>query len=100
MYNMYRSKMTTWKSYLFLIISLLTTLAMFLIDPIANNSGEALALNVLIFIFVGCALSILFAFIVFRSSDEKKGLASIALLFTIFNVVITLYFIWVGISAA
>ncbi|MCA0987256.1 hypothetical protein [Guptibacillus algicola] len=100
MYNMYHSKTTTWKSYLFLVIALLTTLAMFLIDPISNASGESTAINVMIFILIGCAISILLAFVVFRSGDEKKGLASIALLLTIFNVSVTLYFIWIGISAA
>ncbi|MGB7999125.1 MAG: hypothetical protein WCF60_03400 [Anaerobacillus sp.] len=97
---MYHTKMTTWRTILFLLISMLTTLAMFLIDPISSKSGESTAGFVMIFILVGCVLSILFAFIVYRTSDEKKGWATIGLLFTIFNVIVTVYFIWVGIRLA
>ncbi len=96
----YHTKMTTWRTYLFLILSLLTTLAMFLIDPISTNAGESVGIFIMIFIIAGCALSVLLAFVVFRTSEEKKGLASIALLLTLFNVAITLYFLWVGFRLA
>ncbi len=97
---MYHTKMTTWRTFLFLFISIVTTFAMFMIDPISSKSGESAAIFVMIFILAGCVLSILFAFVVYRTSDEKKGWASLGLLFTIFNVSVTVYFIWVGLRLA
>ncbi|MBN8208966.1 hypothetical protein JI666_09440 [Bacillus sp. NTK071] len=96
----YHTKRTTWRTYLFLVLSLLTTLAMFLIDPISSNAGESVGIFIMIFIIGGCVLSTLLAFVVFRTSEEKKGLATIALLLTLFNVSIVIYFLWVGIRLA
>ena len=97
MFYTYRSKRTTWRTVLFNIISVLTTLAMFLIDPVSSRSGESAAISIMFVILAGCVLSILFAFVVYRTSDEKKGWATIGLLFTLFNVSVIAYFIWVGI---
>ncbi|TKD72254.1 hypothetical protein [Pseudalkalibacillus hwajinpoensis] len=96
----YHTKMRTWRTYLFIVLSLLTTLAMFLLEPISTNAGESVGIFIMIFIIAGCVLSALLAFVVFRTSEEKKGLASIALLLTLFNVSIVLYFLWVGIRLA
>ncbi|WP_226658979.1 hypothetical protein [Pseudalkalibacillus hwajinpoensis] len=98
MFTTYRSKRTTWRTGFFIFISVLTTFAMFLIDPVSSRSGESAALSIMIFILIGCLLSILFAFVVYRTSDEKKGWATIGLLFTLFNVSVIAYFIWIGIS--
>ncbi|MFP3472898.1 hypothetical protein R0J90_22850, partial [Micrococcus sp. SIMBA_144] len=56
------------------------------------------AIAIMFVILAGCVLSILFAFVVYRTSDEKKGWATIGLLFTLFNVSVIAYFIWIGIS--
>ncbi|PFG12242.1 hypothetical protein [Bacillus sp. es.036] len=98
MFYTYRSKRTTWRTVLFNIISVLTTLAMFLIDPVSSRSGESAAISIMFVILAGCVLSILFAFVVYRTSDEKKGWATIGLLFTLFNISVIAYFIWIGIS--
>lgn len=100
MFTTYRSKMTTWRTVFFIFISALTTFAMFLIDPVSSSSGESAALYIMIFILVGCALSILMAFVVYRTSDEKKGWATIGLLLTLFNIAVIAYFIYVGLRLA
>ncbi|WP_347551364.1 hypothetical protein ABFG93_05655 [Pseudalkalibacillus hwajinpoensis] len=71
-----------------------------MIDPISTQYDESVGRIIMIIILAGCVLSILFAFIVFRTSDEKKRWASIGLLFTIFNICIIAYFIWIGIRLA
>lgn len=93
------STFTTWRTRAFLAITLMTTLCLLLLDPLMKVAGETVALSVFIFILAGCALSVLLAFIVFRSRAEKKGLASLALLFTVLNVGVVLFSIWLGIQA-
>lgn len=82
------AKKHSWKSYLFLISSVLVTAAMFLLDPIARATSETLTPVILAFIGLGTICSIVLAVFCFRTLNEKKTLPILGLLFTSLNVIL------------
>ena len=94
------AKKHSWKSYSFLISSVLVTAAMFLFDPIARASSETLTPVILAFIGLGTICSIVLAIFCFSTSNEKKTLPILGLLFTSLNVGIIVFFLWFGANIA
>lgn len=93
-------KKHSWKSYLFLISSLLVTAAMFLLDPIARVTSESVTPVILAFIGLGTICSIIMAVFCFRTLNEKKTIPILGLIFTILNVFLIASFLWFGANIA
>lgn len=93
-------KSVTKKSLLFLFISLLVTLAMFLLDPLATATNEALTVPIVVFIVAGTFISLLLAIVTLRSGKEKKLIPLVALVITIFNVSVISFFLYFGANFA
>ncbi|WP_078592962.1 hypothetical protein [Evansella clarkii] len=93
-------KSVTKKSLLFLFISLLVTLAMFLLDPLATATNEALTVPIVVFIVAGTIISLLLAIVTLRSGKEKKLIPLVALVITIFNVSVISFFLYFGANFA
>ncbi|MEF7656703.1 hypothetical protein [Bacillus thuringiensis] len=87
-------KTYTWKSYMFLIVSIFVTINLFLFTPILDRVGVEYV--VAYFILASAVIAILLAIISFCSRNEKKTLAIIGLCFTLFNTAIILFFLWFG----
>jgi len=89
-------KVSTWKGYVFLISSVFATLFMFLLDPVAQVTNEGVAGVILVLILIATFVSIVMAIITFSSKREKKIIPSIALILTVFNLAIIIFFLWLG----
>lgn len=72
-------KRYSWRSYGFLIISLLVSLSMILLDPIAVATTVQVGSLIVIFILVATLASIVLAVLTFSNKNEKKGIAVIGL---------------------
>jgi hypothetical protein len=88
------------KSYIFLSISLLVTLTMLLLDPIAMLTSETITPVLIAIILIGDLIAIFMAFITFRSAPDKKILPIIAAILTILNSTTILFFLWFGFNFA
>lgn len=82
----------TWKSYMFLIVSIFVTINLFLFAPILDRVGIEYVVPFAYFILASAVIAI----ISFCSRAEKKILAIIGLCFTLFNTAIILFFLWFG----
>lgn len=88
---MWDSKVTSWKSYIFLIASIVTSLSMILFDPLVQATSETVADIIASFIIVGLIASILMSILTFVSKREKKLIPSIALVMTLLNIGFIIY---------
>lgn len=95
-----RNKVFSWKSYIFLISSIVVTLSMFLLDPISQVANKTVYDIVASFILVGIPVSIIMAVIAFCSKNERKLISVIALIVTIFNIAVIGFFAWFGANFA
>ncbi|MBY7142541.1 hypothetical protein KFZ56_05500 [Virgibacillus sp. NKC19-3] len=95
-----RKKVFSWKSYIFLISSIVVTLSMFLLDPISQVANKTVYDMVASFILVGLPVSLIMAVVAFSSKKERKLIPVIALLLTIFNVAVIGFFAWFGANFA
>lgn len=86
----------SWKSYVFLFISILVTTCMFLLDPLSIQFGRQLDPIIIGIIIFGTIISIIFAFLTLFSRLEKKVIPYIALTITIINLIIILFFLYLG----
>ncbi|MEJ8767023.1 hypothetical protein WKU33_14370 [Oceanobacillus sp. HCA-5259] len=91
---MWDSKVTSWKSYIFLIASIVTSLSMILLGPVAQSSSETVTDIIAIFIIVGLIVSIVMSIVTFVSKREKKLIPSIALVITLLNIGVIIYLAW------
>ncbi|MBB2483539.1 hypothetical protein H5P36_25735 [Bacillus sp. APMAM] len=89
-------KISSWKGYIFLISGVSVTLLMFLLDPIAQITNEGATGVVLALILIVTIVSIVMAIIAFSAKKERKLIPSIALIFTVFNLAIIIFFLWFG----
>ncbi|MGM0899184.1 MAG: hypothetical protein ACQEV0_14850 [Bacillota bacterium] len=89
-------KRYSWRSFMFLIFSLLTSLSMVLLDPIASNTTEQIGFFIIVFMLVSSVASIVLAVLTFSSKKEKKNIAIFALFLTILNSAIIAFFVWFG----
>ncbi|GIN84431.1 hypothetical protein J6TS2_08170 [Heyndrickxia sporothermodurans] len=89
-----------WKSYIFLLISLLVTASLFLLDPISRATSEMAAPMMIAFIGVGTIISFSMAIINFSTLTEKKVVPAIALTVTIFNTLFIILFLIIGFNIA
>ncbi|MBD7985674.1 hypothetical protein H9649_13850 [Sporosarcina sp. Sa2YVA2] len=90
----------SWKSYVFLTVSLVVTILMFLLDPIGVATKEKLTGLIILLILVGNVVSVLMGILTFTSKYERKLIPSIAAIFTFFNVVVVIFFFWFGANFA
>ncbi|MEK3889446.1 hypothetical protein [Bacillus sp. FSL K6-3431] len=65
-------KSYSWKSYTFLIISLLVALSMILLDPIATATTEQVGFWIMIFIVVANVASIILMVLTFSNMKRKE----------------------------
>lgn len=93
-------KKHSWKSYLFLVSSMLVTATILLVDSIATATSEKLTPMVLSFIGICGILSIGLAFICFLSPTERKVIPLLALIFTSANTFIISWFFIFGMNIA
>lgn len=89
-------KRYSWRSFTFLLLSLLTSLSIVLLDPIALATSEQVGFIMIILIMVGSVASVVLAVFTFFNKNEKKGIAIFALILTIINSSIIVFFIWFG----
>lgn len=90
------NKKYSWRSFAFLTFSLLTSLSMVLLDPIATNTTEQIGSYIIVFIFVFAIASIVLAVLTFSNKNEKKNIALFALFLTVWNSSIIAFFLWFG----
>ncbi|WP_040982529.1 hypothetical protein [Oceanobacillus jeddahense] len=95
-----RNKVFSWKSYVFLISSIIVTLSMFLLDPISQAANKTVYDIVVIFILAGLPVSIIMGIVAFCSKNERKIISVIALILTIFNIAVIGFFVWFGANFA
>ncbi|WP_042350764.1 hypothetical protein [Bacillus massiliigorillae] len=92
-------KKHTWKSHIFIGLSVFVTICMFLVYMVpsvtANLSSTSL-LTAFGFTMFSPFLCIFMAIITFISKDEKKLLPTIALVFTIINTLFVLFILLIG----
>ncbi len=86
----------TWRSYSLVVVSILVTLAMFLLDPIASATNEGASLPMMVFIFIGTLVSVIGIIFVILSKKEQSKVALIALAITLFNCGVIAFFLFVG----
>ncbi|MBW8347865.1 hypothetical protein K0H71_00200 [Bacillus sp. IITD106] len=91
-----KNKASSWKSYIFLISSIVVTLSMFLLDPISQVANRSVFLIVAYSIIAGIPVSIIMAIIAFSSKKERKLIPGIALILTLFNIGVIAFFAWFG----
>lgn len=91
-----REKRYTWRSYIFLTMSILILLSWVLLDSIGRAFGESYASVLMYFMIFGFPLSIIFAMIAMFTKSEKKMLAIIALIITFINIAVIGFFLWFG----
>ncbi|MGE6259903.1 hypothetical protein ACQKCU_18825 [Heyndrickxia sporothermodurans] len=89
-----------WKSYIFLLISLLVTASLFLLDPISRATSEMAGPMMIAFIGVGTIISFSMAIINFITLTEKTVVPAIALTVTIFNTLFIILFLIIGFNIA
>lgn len=90
------NKKHSWRSFAFLTFSLLTSLSMVLLDPIATNTTEQIGSYIIIFMFLSLIASIVLAVLAFSNKNEKKSIAVFALILTVLNSSIIAFFLWFG----
>jgi len=90
----------SWKSYVFLIASLMVPILMFLLDPIAIATDEKLTGVIILLILAGIILSIIMGIISFISKHERKEIPYIATMITFFNIEVIIFFIVLGANFA
>jgi len=90
----------SWKSYIFLILSILIPVFLLLIDPISQAISEQFAVIMMLIIFLGAITSIILAILVFLDKKERKGIAYIALALTLINISIIGFFLLLGANFA
>jgi hypothetical protein len=95
-----KNKISTWKSYLFLISSVLATLSMFLLDPISQVANKSVMNVVAILIIAGLIVSVVMAVVTFSLKKERKLIPGFALILTIFNTGVIAFFMWFGTNFA
>lgn len=93
-------KKYSWRSFALLVFSLLTSLSMVLLDPIAANTSEQIGDFIIIFMFITLIASIILAVITFSYKYEKKGIAVFALILTVLNSSVIAFFLWFGANFA
>ncbi|WP_245208065.1 hypothetical protein [Sediminibacillus dalangtanensis] len=93
-------KKSTWKGYVFLTLSVLVSLSMVLLDPIATLTTEIVGSIFVWFILSGTVVSIILAIISFSDDMEKKVIPVTALVLTLVNVIVILFFFWFGTNLA
>ncbi|MFS0820909.1 hypothetical protein [Bacillus sp. 1P02SD] len=94
------TKIISWKSYVLLTLSVLVTLTWFLLDPIAQVTNEGATGFMLVFILFGTIISLILAIVTFFTKNEKKLLPSIALILTLVNAGVIIFFAWFGANFA
>lgn len=90
----------SWRSYNFLILSVVVSLSMVLLDPISVATTEQVGTAIIMFIPIGTLISIILAILTFVTKNEKKHIAFIALFVTLINVGIIAFFLVLGGSFA
>lgn len=70
---------------IYLIISVLVSLLMVFLDPIANVSSEILAGLLIYFILVGEAITLIFSILFMRKKVERDIGSTIAMVLTLIN---------------
>lgn len=88
----------SWKSYVFLTISVMVTILMFLLDPIAVATEENLTVVIMLFILVGNVVSVLMGILTLTSKYERKLIPDIAAIITFFNVGVVIFFVYFGLN--
>ncbi|MCF3942705.1 hypothetical protein [Oceanobacillus alkalisoli] len=88
------SKVTSWRSYLFLIASIITSLSMILLDPLSQATSETISDIVASFIIVGLFVSVVMIGVTFFSKREKKLIPTIALIITLLNIGVIIFLAW------
>lgn len=83
----------TWRSYVFLTVSILLLLSMLGLDFLAARMRESLVVMLIGALFIA---SIVFAFITMINRQEKKLIAYFALALTIVNIGVSVFFLWLG----
>lgn len=83
----------TWRSYVFLTVSILLLLSMLGLDFLAAHMRESLVVMLIGALFIA---SIVFAFITMINRQEKKLIAYFALALTIVNIGVSVFFLWLG----
>ncbi|MDW0110951.1 hypothetical protein [Sporosarcina aquimarina] len=95
-----KTKHHSWKSYVFLTVSVIVTILMILLDPIAVATKEKLTGLIILLILIGNVVSILMGILTFTYKYERKWIPSIAAIFTFFNVGVMIFFFWFGANFA
>ncbi|MBY7141631.1 hypothetical protein KFZ56_00615 [Virgibacillus sp. NKC19-3] len=90
------SKEHTWQSWMYVTTAILVTVLMFGLDVAAVNLGEWVVPLFFILILVGYILSIIFSVITLTCSYERKWVPIIALIITVFNLVVGGFFALFG----
>ncbi|RNF39045.1 hypothetical protein [Planococcus salinus] len=86
----------SWKSYSFLGVSIVVSLAMIFIDFLVSVLHTGMEVILVYTIFIGSLVSLGLAVLTFSDKREKKKMAIAALLLTIINVGAIAYFLWFG----
>ncbi|MGD7045730.1 hypothetical protein [Jeotgalibacillus proteolyticus] len=90
------AKSYSWRSYSFLAVSVLVSILMVSIDPIAVAFSEGVATIIINFVFAEILLSIVLSIITFIRSKEKRLISIIALIITLLNIAVLAFFLWFG----
>ncbi|MDG5472489.1 hypothetical protein P6709_12105 [Jeotgalibacillus sp. ET6] len=90
------AKSYSWRSYTFLTVSVLVSILMVSIDPVAVAFSERAATFMINCVFIGLLLSIVLAVINFISNKEKRLISIIALIITLLNIAVVVFFLWFG----
>lgn len=86
----------SWKSYVFLTVSVIVTVLMILLDPIGVATKEKLTGVIIFLILAGNVVSVLLGILTFTSKYERKLIPSIAAIFTFLNIGVMIFFFWFG----
>ncbi|MFS0788156.1 hypothetical protein ABC345_17480 [Shouchella sp. 1P09AA] len=86
----------SWRSYGLIGLSILVTLTMILLDPIASATSEAASFPMMLFIFIGTVVTVIGILLVLISKNEPSKLAIVALIITLINCGVIGFFFFIG----
>ena len=95
-----KTRYHSWKSYVYLTVSVIVTVLMILLEPIGIATKEKLTGSIIFLILAGNLVSVLLGVLTFTSKDERKLIPSIAAVFTFLNVGVVIFFFWFGANFA
>ncbi len=74
----------------------MVTTLIFLLDIIGRITEERLSGAVILLILIGDLVSIIMAIITFTTKYEKRLIPAIAIIFTVLNTGVIIFFLWFG----